>query len=269
MNNNEKKLEELLMKASVEPHQRPRFLENLLKSNIYCIGKTEGDKKESVLLEGSHVELMHFQDGNGVSYIPFFTSLESLQKALQDEQSYLKIPAKSFFELTLGTQLVLNPYNEYGKVFISQEVEDLINGNYGSPIESYEYKKNTEVLLSQPSQYPHVMVNELKSLLERIPQVKNAYLAQMHDVQRDPEPTFLIGFETDEIIDDTVFQKIKNQIGFVAYDSLIEKCFIDLIHIHNDNSDEGVARYLQKETEAFFKRENVKKKGFWGRLFSK
>lgn len=267
MKNKEKKLEELLEVASVEPHQRPKFLEDLLKSHIYCIGKTEGHKEQNILYVGSHVELMHFQDEDGTSYIPFFTSLEKLQKTIQEEQSYLKLPAKSFFELTLGAQLVLNPYSEYGKVFVPKEIEQLINDNYGAAIESYEYTKDTEVLLSQPSQYPHEMVNELKKLLESIPQVRNVYLAQMHDVQRDLEPTLLIGFETDDDMDDVVFKKIKNKIGHVAYESLIKKCFIDLIHVSKDDIS-GISKYLQQNTEAFYRRSSSRKKGFFAKLFS-
>lgn len=267
MINKEKILEELLIQACASPHQRPKFLEDLLNAQIYCLGKTEGDVIEEKLVEGSHVELMQFQDENGEAYIPFFTSLEKLQKAIHEEQSYLKISTESLFQLTLGTQLVLNPYSEYGKVFTPQEVEKLLNGNYGSFIESYEYKEDTEILLSQPFQYPHEMVNELKKLLEIIPQVKAAYLAQMHDPQRDPEPTLLIGFETAPL-DEIKFQRIKNQIGHVAYESLLEKRLIDLMHLDENNALEGVSKYLKQHTQPFYVKPKEKKKSFFAKLFS-
>ena len=269
MKNNEKELDELLIQACSEPNQRPKFLEALLNADIYCIGTTGNEKGAQQLTEGSHVQLMHFQDKNGDSYLPFFTALENLQKTIDEEQSYLCLPCKSFFELTLGAQLVLNPNSEYGKAFTPTEVEALINGNYGSYVESYEYQETTEVLLSQPLDYPHEMVKELKLLLKTLPQVKAAYLAQMHDPQRDPEPTLLIGFETDQHLDETMFQRIKNQIGHVAYESLVNKRLIDLLYIEEKNASKGVSYYLQQQTEAFYKRVDVKKKGFFARIFSK
>lgn len=271
MENNEKKLEDLLVKASLEPSQRPEFLEKLLSAEIYCIGfsdQTAPQASSDVLPEGSKVSLVHIQNEKGETYLPFFSSLESLQKAIQDEQSYLRIPAKSFFELTLGTNLVLNPYSEYGKEFFPQEVEALLQGGYGSQLESYEYQEQTEVLLGQPAEYPHEMINQLRVLLKTKPEVKTAYLAQMHDPKRDQEPTLLIGFETDQAINNESFQRLKNQIGHVAYESLVRKRVIDLIHLDDIHATSGLEHYLRQETDPFYVRKTRKEKGFFARLFS-
>ncbi|WP_347455917.1 enhanced serine sensitivity protein SseB C-terminal domain-containing protein [Acinetobacter sp. ANC 7454] len=271
MEHNEKQLEELLVKASLEPNQRPVFLEQLLNADIYCIGFADRPVQqggERVLEEGSQVRLMHLQDEKGEPYLPFFLSLESLQKGIQEEQSYLRIPARSFFEMTLGASLVLNPFSEYGKEFVPQEIEALLQGGYGSKLESYEYQEQTEVLLGQPAEYPHEMVDQLCILLKTKPEVKNAYLAQMHDQKRDPEPTLLIGFETDQALDHESFQRLKNQIGHVAYDSLVRKRMVDLIHLDNADATSALQHYLREETEAFYVRIDAKKKGFFARLFS-
>lgn len=271
MENNERKLEHLLVKASSEPSQRPEFLEKLLNAEIYCIGfsdKTSPQGSSDVLPEGSQVSLIHFQNEKGETYLPFFLSLESLQKAIQDEQSYLRMPARGFFELTLGANLVLNPYSEYGKEFFPQEVEALLQGGYGSLLESYEYQEQTEVLLGQPAEYPHEMIDQLRVLLKTKPEVKMAYLAQMHDPKRDQEPTLLIGFETDQTISDESFQRLKNQIGHVAYESLVRKRLIDLIHLDDVHATSGLEHYLRQETAPFYVRKKQKEKGFFARLFS-
>lgn len=271
MENNEKQLEELLVKASLEPSFRPLFLDQLLQADIYCIGVTDqpsGHENKQILEEGSQLRLMHFQSEEGEPYLPFFLSLESLQKGIDEQQSYLRIPAKSFFEMTLGASLVLNPFSEYGKEFLPQEIEVILQGGYGSKIESYEYQEETEVLLGQPAEYPHEMVKQLCIFLQTKPEVKSAYLAQMHDQKRDKEPTLLIGFETDQILDEEIFQTLKNQIGHVAYESLVKKRIVDLVHIDENDENSGLQHYLLNETEAFYVRATTKKKGFFARLFS-
>ncbi|KGT47846.1 SseB family protein [Acinetobacter sp. HR7] len=99
MEHNEKQLEELLVKASLEPNQRPVFLEQLLNADIYCIGFTDRPPQqegERVLEEGSQVRLMHFQDEKGEPYLPFFLSLESLQRGFRKSSHICVYPREVF-----------------------------------------------------------------------------------------------------------------------------------------------------------------------------
>lgn len=269
----ELQLEQLLEKAATKPAQRPQFLDALLSSNIYCLGfsshsESEGDDQNEVLPEGSHVQLLHFKKEDGSEYLPIFTSLKVLQQAIEYEQSYLKMPIKQFFELTLGTTIILNPDSEYGKEFLPKEIQGLLNGQYGCFIEQYEYQETTEVLLSQPKDYPQEMIQELNSFFKANGLVKAAYFIQMHDVQRDPQPTLLIGFSVCRSLSEVEFQKLKNSIGHIAYTSLANKKLVDLLFIDEVQTQDGIGQYLLESVKPFYKKSEQKKKGFFAKLFS-
>lgn len=120
----EKKLEELLKQAADEPAYRPEFYSVLLESTIYIIGDTGNSGSGQCKLEaGSKINIQSWEDQDGNPVIPFFSSLEMLQKAINTELSYLALPANSFFEMTLGSTLFLNPKSDYGKEFTPSEVE--------------------------------------------------------------------------------------------------------------------------------------------------
>ncbi len=52
---------------------------------------------------------------DGTTVIPFFTSLEALQQAVEDEQAFVVMPARTLFEMTLGETLFLNAKLPTGK----------------------------------------------------------------------------------------------------------------------------------------------------------
>ncbi|STF83765.1 enhanced serine sensitivity protein SseB [Escherichia coli] len=56
---------------------------------------------------------------DGTSVIPFFTSLEALQQAVEDEQAFVVMPVRTLFEMTLGETLFLNAKLPTGKEFIA------------------------------------------------------------------------------------------------------------------------------------------------------
>jgi len=149
----ENKLEELLRLAADEPAHRPEFCETLLNSNVFLLGATEQVEAygHNNLEAGSHIQIQHWQRADGLSVIPFFSSLEVLQKSIDTEQSYLMLPARSLFEMTQGATLFLNPKSKYGKEFLPQEVAHLLTtGISQSPVQRV-VEEETKVLLGEPA----------------------------------------------------------------------------------------------------------------------
>ncbi|PPS59367.1 hypothetical protein CRX72_25040 [Pantoea sp. BRM17] len=50
----------------------------------------------------SPVELQHWEKEGGGSVIPFFSSEAAMREAITDEQPWLRLPARTLFEMTLG-----------------------------------------------------------------------------------------------------------------------------------------------------------------------
>lgn len=263
-------LESLLKKAFDNEADRPVFLKSLLDSDVYVLGKSSGATGKTIehtLEEGSKVQIKSWKKADDSMIIPFFSSLEKLQQAIESEESYMCLNTRSLFELTLGAHLVLNPHSEVAKEFLPQEVEGLLQGFYGPKPETYVYPEETSVLLGQPALYPDKMVAQLHKFFDESKLVSAAYLIQMHDVKRDPQPTLVIGLLLSEQISVEAFrQEFGSQVGQIAYDSLLQKMPIDLLYI--DVADkQGLSHYMLTETEPFYV-QTQRKKGFFANLFS-
>ena len=203
----EKKLEELLIKAANEPAHRPEFYSALLKSTIYVIGDTGKNSTaagQQNLEAGSQINIQSWETQDGKPVIPFFSSLETLQKSIDNELSYLALPANSFFEMTLGSTLFLNPKSDYGKEFTSNEVEQLLKNGLSQAATQRVVEEETKVLLGQPENYPTQMIDSLTQLLAKHSNVKKAYLALMHDTSIDENPHLIVGIEAEGDIEKVI-----------------------------------------------------------------
>ena len=67
----------------------------LLESTVWV----PGTGREQVV-EDSALDLLHWEKDDGTSVIPFFTSLEALQEAVEDEQTFVVMPVRTLFEMT-------------------------------------------------------------------------------------------------------------------------------------------------------------------------
>ena len=106
-------LEQLFHKALHEPAYRPEFLAQLLAAKVYCVGTTGGRDsriaEDLILDEGDRIQLKSWEDETYDCVIPFFTSLEKMRLAISEEESYIRLPTKALFDMTLGAKLILNP----------------------------------------------------------------------------------------------------------------------------------------------------------------
>lgn len=265
MDKQEKYLEDLLQKAANEPAYRPVFLEKLLNGHVYCLGTTDTQQHNRhglvELQQGDHIYLRKWQNHEGRSIVPFFLSVDSLSKAIEQQESYLRLSTRELFDITLGDHLMLNPNLPYGKEFIPEEINSLLQQGSVGATEQFVAEEDIQVLLGQPSQYPDQMVEQLNKFFQQHSEIEKAYLALMHNPARDEKPVLVVGvlFNIAERN-----QTLMNQIGQVAYDSLGE--IVDIFMIDPQESS-GLSGYMF-ETEPFYHRQ-MKKRGFFAQFFSK
>lgn len=248
----ENKLEELLRLAAAEPAHRPQFYEVLLSSQIFVLGTTgaPGTDGEVNLEAGSKIQIQHWKKADGSPVIPFFSSLEVLQKSINSEESYLALPARSLFEMTQGATLFLNPKSDYRKEFVPEEVAHLLSIGISQALSQRMVEKKTKVRLGQPSNYPSKMVDSLTQLLAKHGNVKKAYLALMHDTSVDEKPTLIVGIEADGDI-----EKVMREAGYVASDTSPKGEPVDLYRI--DENDSGLSQYFINQTKPFYEKNGV------------
>jgi hypothetical protein len=244
-NVSENKLEAILRLAATEVGYRPEFYRLLLSENLVVLtdGSSVGNG-ESVLEADTEVNLVTFKSGE----IPVFTSTDRIfdKSIVTEKVPFLEISGRSLLDLTRGAKLILNPYSDYTKELLPNEIESILGGTIlGKNHEKITVEQDTKVLLAQPKDYPTEMVNALKIIFSNHPAVKNAYLAIMSDGS-DPKPNLIFAIDADG----EDFQTIVNEAGFTAQQFLSPEEFVNFIKIGNS----GLDSYFVNETTPFYSR---------------
>lgn len=248
----ENELERLLKLAVMEPAHRPAFFRELLDATVLILGDSEQVQQDGdiTLNADTPVNIQHWEKQDGGSIIPFFTSLDALQKAVEDEQSFIAMPARVLFEITQGADLFLNPKAEYGKEFYPEEVAMLLaTGGIVKPVEHY-VDKETQILLGQPEEYPSAMVDALTTLFSQRKPVRRAFLALMHDKAADEKPNLLIGLEVDA--EPAEIEALINEAGSVASETAPNDEPVDFCLV--SEKERGISHYLISHTQPFYQR---------------
>jgi hypothetical protein len=243
----EQAVEEALERAAAEPAHRPEFYKKLLAANAYLLGSSsDSSNGEYIAKEGSQISITHWKKDDGSSIIPFFSSLSELQKAIETEESYIRLPVRTFFEMTKGANLVLNPRSSYGKEFFPGEIKALLATGVNNVPNRRVVQEETRVLLGQPSSYPIEMVDALSKLFWKHQNVTAAYLALMQIAGSDEQPTLVVGIEGEGDLEEVI-----RQAGSVAGDSLKSGEYVDFTLV--EGRDEGLDRYFRESTQPFYR----------------
>lgn len=249
-------LEEVLQLAVHEPAYRPQFYDVLMRAQVYIIGEmADADGGGRELEAGSRIQIQHLEAPDGSTVVPFFSSIEVLEKSVADDVPYLQISVRALFEITEGENLHLNPMSNCGKAFSVKEVARLLDGGSGMGGTSQRVALDTPVTLGQPANYPYKMVDSLTLLFAQHMAIKKAYLALMHDDFSSYEPRLIVGVEAEGDVDATM-----RLAAEVAAAAVPDGDSVGMYVLGED--DGGISRYLRSETKPFYERK-------WGaRLWS-
>lgn len=244
MSETKNELETLLEKAATEPAHRPAFFRALLESTVWVPGTSaSGDAVDA----DSALDLQHWEKEDGTSVIPFFTSLEALQQAMdEEEQAFVVMPVRTLFEMTLGETLFLNAKLPTGKEFTPREISHL-SGEEGNPLSTQQVIEGGQtLLLSEVAEPPAQMVDSLTTLFKTLKTVKRAWLCSIKE-RADAAPNLLIGIEAIGDID-----AIVQAAGSVATDTLPGDEPIDICLV--TEGEKGVSHFIMAHVTPFYER---------------
>lgn len=250
----ENELERLLKLAVTEPAHRPAFFSELLNAKVLILGKSGQMPVDGDVISNADtpIVIQHWEKQDGGSIIPFFSSLDALQTAVEGEQPFIVLPARVLFEITEGTGLVLNPKAEYGKELYPLEVAMLLaTGGVARPTELC-VDKDTQILLGQPEEYPTAMVDALTALFSQRKQVRRAFLALMHDQAADEKPNLLVGLELDGEGEGAEIEALLYQAGSVASETAPDEEPVDFCLV--SEKERGISHYLIAHIQPFYQR---------------
>lgn len=196
-NNTVNELEILLKKATSDPSKREEFYRRLLSDQLFIlsdgIGLAVGEK---VLEKDTSVKIVSFEDGK----IPVFTSTERIfdKGVIKEQVNYVAVKGEDLFNFTMGATFLLNPYSDYSKELLSEEIKILLSGTiFHSLTRNITIQKETNVLVGQPAIYPTDIIHALIRLLEGEAAVRAAYLGWIKDPNTDEPPHYVFCIDAD------------------------------------------------------------------------
>jgi hypothetical protein len=164
-----------------------------------------GPPGERTLKQSENLPLVSWKKGEQ-NMIPMFTSLPLLQQiAKQAGQAlpYFALKGKDLFAVLAAGPLpaVLNPNCPVGKEFFVEEMRDIASGKFFEAAKPEVVQKERKVMLGQPAEYPHKLVEALKRHLGTQPRVEAAYLAQIADSSSGVPPHLIFAISLQGEID--------------------------------------------------------------------
>lgn len=240
------RLEAALVRAADDPAESPTFYRELLAARLYVVQpNAPAGQGEVILKEGEAVHLQNVEI-EGAPAVPAYSSLARLRETLTEEAGYLAFGARDLFEIVQGTQVALNPGLAYGKLFTVPEIEALLDGSLFQPAERFVAERDTQVLMGQPANYPHALVEALGRFFRGRGDVEAAYLVHFYNPETDEAPHSLVGLEVSGDWD-----KIAGEAGMVAEQIKVPDPPVDFVKVGTGGSLDD---YFRRECEPFFLR---------------
>ena len=241
-------LEKALHKAAADHSQAPAFYEELMESKIFVLGKPEiEDSGEFILEEEQAVIIQHWERETDQSpVVPFFTSLQMLQQAIDTDEPYLELTTVDLFQLTMGAPLVLNPNSEFGMEFEPEDVAVLLDTDLMVNSE-HILDEQTEVLLGIPENVSETFTSVLTDFFSKHSEVECAYLGTIQIPEDDNKEHLMVGIQGSgrfEKIIDTVIQKISLLEDDMIYET------VDFYVVDQDDPD--ISEFMVENITPFY-----------------
>jgi hypothetical protein len=133
------------------------FWNALLAGELHILGSVEGGR--------ANLPSYGFPGGDA---LVAFTSRELLERSIAENVSFVTMPARTFFEMTAGARIALNPCGPYGKEFTPEEIGLSLTGvvmrGGGGGGAQLEVTRDTQVLLGQLAVEPVELIEAVAAI---------------------------------------------------------------------------------------------------------
>lgn len=242
-------LEKILHKAAADHQEAPAFYEELMESKIFVLGKPEKENTEGnfTLEEEQAVIIQHWERETDQSpVVPFFTSLQMLQHAIDTDEPYLELTTVDLFQLTMGAPLVLNPNSDFGMEFEPEDIAVLLDTDLMVNSE-HILDEQTEVLLGHAENVSEVFTSVLTDFFAKYSAVEAAYIGTIQIPEDDDKEHLMVGIQGHgpfEQIIDTIIKKISLLEDDMMYET------VDFYVIDQDDPD--ISQFMVENITPFY-----------------
>ncbi|HWB28723.1 MAG TPA: enhanced serine sensitivity protein SseB C-terminal domain-containing protein [Chitinophagaceae bacterium] len=239
-------LDALLEKAVKDASYRPEFYKRLLSDKLTVITKDLAlPQGKQILQEETKINIFSFPDKK----IPVFTSPDRIfdKGVVKAQVQYMQMKGYDLFKIVKRATFILNPYSDYGKELLPEEIESILLGKYSNfGYKEVKVNRGAQMQIGQPAKYPTEIADALKAMFVTFPEVRAAYLGWIFAPGSGDPPHYIFAFEGEGDLKDII-----SKAGLTVQSLFKPGEFADFIKI--DNKD-GLSNYLLNNTEPFYKR---------------
>jgi len=237
-------LYEKLKKVVLERSLNEDFLKEFLSAKLYVKAKNLDGNIKFEIINDEFVA---------------FTSTDCLKRAEQISNEFLIIDAQSLLKsIPEGNSLVLNSGKNYGKIFLYNEIQEILNGRLPeSATRRFEIKKTINVQIGQPKEFPVALVESLIETMSREGDIDKAYLAWVK-LENEKMPHAMVGIKFTQNAN-TKYEELVPKLGEITQKKLKKGDYVDFIEIKENLL--GVTEYMVRKTKPFYDKERDFKLG--------
>jgi hypothetical protein len=160
-----------LLEASIDDKRKePDFFRALLDASVYAhIPKND---------RSGRIKFIQFHAPDGELLLPFFSDAGKADAASRGKARIVKLTGRQFLESTLGATVILNPNNQWCKLY-PEEVRVLLRTGRVAILESDNYDDRTKIAVANPEDVPEKLIDVFQGILATLPDVEAAYLVDM------------------------------------------------------------------------------------------
>ncbi|WP_170314944.1 enhanced serine sensitivity protein SseB C-terminal domain-containing protein [Saccharibacillus brassicae] len=240
------RLEIALSEAVEYPSRRRAFYEELQRAELYAL-HMEGDVpvEDGMIREKAEVRLPCVEI-EGKTYLPVFSSLEMLQRSIEQEMRYISMNAMDLFGLVRGSDVWLNPGAPFAKQFPATEIESILDGSLLAMPQSYTLDTDRQIMLGRPVQEPTELLSGLSEVFRSFSNVKLAYSAHYYNPESGDPPHTLIAVEAEG-----EWEEVVRAASLRASSACIPDPPVDFVRLDGLS---GLERYFEADCEPFYRK---------------
>lgn len=238
-----KSMNEFLKEKSAE--KELILIKEITKANFLIPMIFKGQIENGVLKKDSIMSFKLITNSLDESFYLAFTDWEELGKWSKEREQTLISTYDDLKHIVLKNDgikgFVINPFNQ--NFVITPEVMKYFSQRNSEIV----IKKDTKIMLGQPADYPHEIINALTDFFKKNKEINSAYMFLAHkEGDQKPNLLFIIDFTGDKAV-------LFPRIAAVAQEFLGKDEYIDLIPL---NSNFG--KKATKNSTPFYKRRKWK-----------
>lgn len=214
--------------AKEDARYLPGLYLRLLSEEILVLVDKSADKGFYTSNFNSNVSILKLPQDR----IPVFTSPKYIYEggAITTEVEYMKVKAASFFEMTVGSDIVINPFSKSALHLTANQLIHILGHSFFIGIPQVGALENNPKELKPLTLAPTLFIQALTAYFTTLPEIERAYIATSLDKTIESKPHYIIALEC-PTIQKAAFTKIMNRVSTICLDSVKGESFIEVIKL--------------------------------------